>query len=173
MLRSQATQRHKPHQIRSTRIVRRKVTISTSAPIPCIHRPSILIMNIAPTSSEKIVKICFHCGQRCHFALQYPNWCQWQTPPNKKCYNCEEKWHFANACPNPCSHPPLPPSTKATPNHKRGSTSVKATIMDRLVILPIDAPTYVNYRPQPRQPEYGTNSSQQEVLQLWTKESIC
>jgi hypothetical protein len=27
--------------------------------------------------------------------------------------------------------------------------------------------------PNPRQPEYGTNSGLQEVLQLWTKESPC
>jgi hypothetical protein len=50
-----------------------------------------------------------------------------QTPPDKKCYNCEEKGHFAITCPNPRSRPPLPPSTKTAPNHKRGSTSVKAT----------------------------------------------
>jgi hypothetical protein len=31
-------------------------------PNPCIHRPSILITNIAPTSSEKTAKIYFHCG---------------------------------------------------------------------------------------------------------------
>jgi hypothetical protein len=120
--------RHKPHQIRSTTIARRNVTISTGAPIPGIHHPSVLITNIAPTSIEKIVKVCFHCGQRCHFALQYPDRCQRQTPPDKKCYNCEEKGHFANACLNPRSRPPLPPSTKTAPNHKRGSTSVKATM---------------------------------------------
>jgi hypothetical protein len=96
-------------------------------PNPCIHRPSILIMNIAPTSSEKATKVCFHCGQRCHFALQCLDRCQRQTPPDKKCYNCEEKGHFANACPNPHSCPPHPPPTKTAHNHKRGSTSVKAT----------------------------------------------
>jgi hypothetical protein len=31
-------------------------------PNPCIHRPSILIMNMTPTASEKIAKVCFHCG---------------------------------------------------------------------------------------------------------------
>jgi hypothetical protein len=31
-------------------------------PNPCIHRPYVLIMNIAPTFSEKTVKVCFHCG---------------------------------------------------------------------------------------------------------------
>jgi hypothetical protein len=97
------------------------------APIPCIHRPSVLITTIGPTSSEKIIKVCFHCEQRCHFVLQYPDRCQRQTPPNRNCYNCEEKGHFTNVCPYPCSRPPLPPSTKTTPNHKRGSTSVKAT----------------------------------------------
>jgi hypothetical protein len=96
-------------------------------PNPCLHHPSVLITNIAPTSSEKTVKVCFHCGQRCHFALQCSDRCQRQTPPNKKCYNCEEKGHFANVIPNPCSHPPLPPSTKTAPNHKRGSTLVKMT----------------------------------------------
>jgi hypothetical protein len=96
-------------------------------PNPCIHCPSVLITNIAPTSSEKTVKVCFHCGQRCHFALQCSDRCQWQTPPEKKCYNCEEKGHFANACPNPRSRPPLPP-TKTALNHKRGSMSVKATM---------------------------------------------
>jgi hypothetical protein len=45
-------------------------------PKPCIHRPSVLITNIAPTSSEKTTKACFHCGQRCHFALQCSNRCQ-------------------------------------------------------------------------------------------------
>jgi hypothetical protein len=96
-------------------------------PNPCIHHPSILITNIAPTSSEKTAKVCFHYGHRCHFALQCLNQYQWQTPPDKKCYNCEEKGHFANACPNPRSRPPLPPSTKTTTNHTRSSTSVKAT----------------------------------------------
>jgi hypothetical protein len=60
-------------------------------PNPRIHHLSILIMNIAPTSSKKTAKVCFHCGQRCHFALQCPDRCQRQTPPDKKCYNCEEK----------------------------------------------------------------------------------
>jgi hypothetical protein len=35
--------------------------------------------------------------------------------------------HFAITCSNPHSRPPLPASTKTTPNHKRGSTPVKAT----------------------------------------------
>jgi hypothetical protein len=96
-------------------------------PNPCIHRSSVLITNIAPTCSKKTTKVCFHCGQRCHFALQCPDRCQWQTQPDKKCYNCEEKGHFANACPNPRSCPPLPLSTKIATNHKRGSTSLKAT----------------------------------------------
>jgi hypothetical protein len=169
---------HKPHQIGSTTIARRKVTISMGASISCIHRPSVLITNIAPTSSEKTTKVCFHCGQRCHFALQYPNRCQWQTPPDKKCYNCEEKGHFANACPNPHSRPPLPPSTKTAPNHKRGSTSVTATtswfnygqVGHFANRCPRPASTI---DPNPRQPEYGTNSGLQEVLQLWTKESLC
>jgi hypothetical protein len=60
-------------------------------PNPCIHRPSVPIMNIAPSSSEKTIKVCFHCEQRCHFALQCPDRCQRQTPPDKKCYKCEEK----------------------------------------------------------------------------------
>jgi hypothetical protein len=119
---------HKPHQIGSTTIGRRKVTLSMGAPIPCIHHPYVLIMNLDPTSSEKIIKVSFHCGQRCHFALQYPDRCQRQTPPDKKCYNCEEKGHFANACPNPHSRPPLPPSIKTAPNHKIGSTLVKVTM---------------------------------------------
>jgi hypothetical protein len=45
--------------------------------IPCIHHPSVLITNIAPTSSEKTAKVCFHCGQRCHCALQCPYRYQW------------------------------------------------------------------------------------------------
>jgi hypothetical protein len=110
--------------------------------------------DITPTFNEKIVKVCFHCGQRCHFALQYPNWCQWQTPPNKKCNNCEEKGHFANVCPNPRSRPPLPPSTRQHPITKEVLRQSKRprhdSIMDRLVILPIDARTRVNYRPQPK-----------------------
>jgi hypothetical protein len=96
-------------------------------PNPCIHHPSILITNITPNSSKKTAKVCFHCGQRCHFAFQCPDRCQRQTPPDKKCYNCEEKGHFANACSNPHSRPPLTPSTKTATNHKRGSMSVKAT----------------------------------------------
>jgi hypothetical protein len=96
-------------------------------PNPRIHRPYVPIMNIAPTSSEKTAKVCFHCGQRGHFALQCSDRCQRQTPPDKKCYNCEEKEHFAIACSNPRSRPPLPPSTNTAPNHKRDSTSVKAT----------------------------------------------
>jgi hypothetical protein len=96
-------------------------------PNPCVHLPSVLITNIAPTSSEKTAKVCFHCGQRCHFALHCPDRCQRHTPLDKKCYNCEEKGHFANACRNPRSHPPIPPSTTPSPNHTRGSTSVKAT----------------------------------------------
>jgi hypothetical protein len=39
-------------------------------PNPCIHHPSVLITNLAPSSSEKTAKVCFHYGQRCHFALQ-------------------------------------------------------------------------------------------------------
>jgi hypothetical protein len=31
-------------------------------PNPCIHCPSVPIMNIAPTSSEKTTKVCFYCG---------------------------------------------------------------------------------------------------------------
>jgi hypothetical protein len=99
---------------------------------PCIHHPSVLITNIARSSIEKTAKICFHYGQRCHFALQCPDRCQRQTPPDEKSYNCEEKGHFAIACSNPRSRPPLPPSTKTTPNHKRGSMSVKATVMFQL-----------------------------------------
>jgi hypothetical protein len=45
-------------------------------PNPCIHHPSVLITNIAPISSEKAAKVCFHYGQRGHFALQYPDQCQ-------------------------------------------------------------------------------------------------
>jgi hypothetical protein len=45
-------------------------------PNPCIHCPSVSITNIAPTSSEKTAKVCFHCEQRCHFALQCPDRCQ-------------------------------------------------------------------------------------------------
>jgi hypothetical protein len=146
-------------------------------PNPCIHRPSVLIMNIAPTSSEKTAKICFHCGQRCHFALQYPDRCQRHTPPNKKCYNCEEKGHFANACPNTRSCPPLPPSTKIAPNHKRGSTSIKATTScfnyGQVGHFTNRCPDLSTIDPNPRQPEYGTNSSLQEVLPLWTKVSLC
>jgi hypothetical protein len=41
-----------------------------------IHHPSVLITNIAPTSSEKVAKVCFHCGQRGHFALQCSDRCQ-------------------------------------------------------------------------------------------------
>jgi hypothetical protein len=44
-----------------------------------------------------------------------------------KCYNCGERGHLATTCPNLCSRPPLPPSTKTTPNHKGGSMSAKAT----------------------------------------------
>jgi hypothetical protein len=38
-------------------------------PNPCIHHLFVLITNIAPTASEKTTKVCFHCGQRGHFAL--------------------------------------------------------------------------------------------------------
>jgi hypothetical protein len=53
-------------------------------PNPCIHRPSVLITNIAPTSSEKATKVCFHCGQRCHFTLQCPNRCQTTNPTGQE-----------------------------------------------------------------------------------------
>jgi hypothetical protein len=96
-------------------------------PNPCIHLPSALITNIAPTSSKKTAKVCFHCGQSGHFSLQCPDRRQRQTLPDKKCYNCEEKGYIAITCTNPHSRPPLPLSTNAAPNHKGGSTSVKAT----------------------------------------------
>jgi hypothetical protein len=94
---------------------------------PCIHLPSALIMNTTPTVWEKNVKVCFHCGQSVHFALQCPDRRQQQTPAKRKCYNCGERCHFSITCSNPRSRPPLPPSTKSAPNHKGGSTLAKAT----------------------------------------------
>jgi hypothetical protein len=128
VLRSQATQNvTQTPPDRKYKNCEEKAHYFNEFPTPCIRRSSVLITNIAPTSSEKTTNVCFHCGQRCHFALHYLNRCQRQTPPDKKCYNCEEKGHFANVCPNPRSRPPLPPSTKIATNHKRGSTSIKAT----------------------------------------------
>jgi hypothetical protein len=171
---------HKPHQIGSTTIGRRKVTLSMGAPIPCIHHPYVLIMNLDPTSSEKIIKVSFHCGQRCHFALQYPDRCQRQTPPDKKCYNCEEKGHFANACPNPYSLPPLPPSIKRAPNHRRGSTSVKTNTScfnyGQVGHFANWCPTCMNYRPQPKATRIGHELRlirSATTVPLWTKESLC
>jgi hypothetical protein len=91
-----------------------------------MHLPSALIVNTAPISNKNTTNICFHCGQSGHFALQCPDRCQRQTPPNKKCYSYEGKRHFVISCPNPCSTPPLPSSTKAS-NHKGGSMSAKET----------------------------------------------
>jgi hypothetical protein len=42
-------------------------------PNPRIHLPFALITNTAPTSSKKTTKVCFHCDQSGHFALQCPD----------------------------------------------------------------------------------------------------
>jgi hypothetical protein len=93
---------------------------------PHVHLPSTLITNTTPTFSEKNAKVCFHCGQSCHFALQCPDRRQRQTPLSKKYYNYKEKGHLAITCPNPRSCCPLPLSAKSAPSLKGRSTSVKA-----------------------------------------------
>jgi hypothetical protein len=100
------------------------------------------------------------------------------TLAKRKCYNCAGRGHFANACSNPRSRPPLPPSTKTTPNDKkRFYVSQSDHVMFQLwtgwsFCQSMPRPTST-IDPNPRQLEYGMNSSLQEVLQLWTEGSLC
>jgi hypothetical protein len=147
-------------------------------PNPCIHYPSVLITNIAPTSSEKNAKVCFHCRQRCQFSLQCLDQCQQQTPPDKKCYNCEDKRSLCYYLLQSTSTSSSSTVDKdSTQSQKRFYVSQNDHIMFQLWVgwsfcqsMPRPASTI---DPNPRQPEYGANSGLQEVLQLWTKESLC
>jgi hypothetical protein len=146
--------RHKAHQIRSTTIARRKVTVSSGAPIPWIHCPSILITNIAPTSSEKIVKVCFHCGQRCHFALQYPIDANDRPHRTRNATIVKKRGTLLMRDPIHVHVLPFHHQQRQHPIIKEVLRQSKrphcVSIMDRLIILPIDSVTYVNYRPQPK-----------------------
>jgi hypothetical protein len=147
-------------------------------PNPYMHRPSVLIMNITLSSSEKTAKFCFLCGQKGHFALQCPNRCQRQTPPDKKCYNCVENrslcYYLLQSTFTSFSSTVNKDSTQS---QKRFYVSQNDHVMFQLCTgwsfcqsMPQPASTI---DPNPRQPEYDMNSDLQEMVQLWTKESLC
>jgi hypothetical protein len=66
-----------------------------------------------------------------------------QTPPDQKYYNCEEKGHYFNGCPNPCIHCPSVPIK----NIASTSSEKIASIVNRDVTLPSNAPIDANDRP--------------------------